>query len=186
MNKKNIKNNTKCPEGAKCPEGKKLSGGMKFFLGMVFIYFIIYLFSKYLIIDALIKTIATFLKILPILGIVFIIMIISNLYIKKGNIKKYLGNESGLRGWIFAILAGIFIAGAPYVLYPLLSNLKKQGMSDSLLAVFLYNRNVKIPFFPISVFYFGFTYTVIISLLIIIFSVFNGILVGKMTSEHKI
>ncbi len=179
MNKKNIKNNTKYPEG------KKISGGMKFFLFMIFIYFIVYLFSKYLIIDALANTVMTFIKILPTLGLVFIIMIISNLYIKKGKIQKHLGYESGLRGWIFAILAGIFIAGAPYILFPLLGDLKKQGMKDSLMAVFLYNRNVKIPFFPISILYFGLAYTIIISLLIVILSVFNGILVGKMTSRIK-
>jgi len=176
MNKNNIKH----------PEDKKLPGGIKFFIIMIFIYFIIYLFSKYLIIDALINTMVTFIKILPTLGLVFVIMVISNLYIKKGKIQKYLGSRSGIKGFIFAILAGIFIAGPPYVLYPLLSNLKKQGMTDSLMAVFLYNRNVKIPFLPISILYFGLTYTIIISLLIVIFSIFNGFLVGKITNQAKI
>lgn len=180
MNNQDIKNNMKRPEG------KKLPGGIKFFLVMVFIYFILFLFSKYFFVEALINTVLTFLKILPTLGLVFIIMVLSNLYIKKGKIQKHLGHESGIKGWLFAILAGIFIAGPPYVLYPLLSDLKKQGMSDSLMAVFLYNRNVKIPFLPISVLYFGFAYTVIISLLIVIFSIFNGLLVGKMSDQDKI
>ena len=124
-----------------------------------------------------------FLKILPILGVVFMVMIAVNLYFTPKRTQKYLGKESGATGWIYAIVAGIFISGPPYVLYPLLGEMKKRGMRNSLLAVLLYNRNVKIPFIPAMIYYFGLKFTVFISLYIIIFSVLNGKLIEALAGE---
>jgi uncharacterized membrane protein YraQ (UPF0718 family) len=98
---------------------------------------------------------------------------------------KYLGQEAGLKGWLLAIIGGILVSGPPYILFPLLKDLKKKGMSNALLAVFLYNRNVKIPFFPVMIYYFGLTYTVIISFYIIIFSIFNGLLINFFLKENR-
>ena len=56
-------------------------------------------------------------------------------------------------------------------------------MRNSLLAVLLYNRNVKIPFIPAMIYYFGLKFTVFISLYIIIFSVLNGKLIEALAGE---
>ncbi|MCD4693857.1 hypothetical protein K8R62_00675, partial [bacterium] len=78
---------------------------------------------------------------------------------------------------------GVLISGPPYVLFPLLGDLKKKGMSNSLIAVLLYNRNVKITFIPVMIYYFGLEFTVIISILIILFSVPNAWLVAHLSQE---
>ena len=171
MNNKKIKN-------------KKINNGMKFFLIMLLIYFFMFLISKYLVIDALYNTISTFFKIIPIFFIVFIFMFITNLYIQKNKENNFFNKkEKQKRQYVFAIIAGILIAGPPYVLYPMLGDFKNKGVSNSVMAVFFYNRNIKIPFIPIMIFYFGFIYTIIVSLLIIVFSIFNGIIVGKLTDN---
>ena len=163
---------------------EKLSGAVKFLLIVAVIYIVTFVANFELAQVAIMSTTIMLAKILPILVIVYFIMVGVNLAVGSGKIKKYLGESSGISGWINAIFAGILISGPPYILYPLLKELKEAGMKDSLIAVFLFNRNVKIPFIPIMIIYFGLTYTIIISLLIIVFSVFNGMLIGQATKNH--
>jgi uncharacterized membrane protein YraQ (UPF0718 family) len=165
---------------------QKQNGGIKFFLVVLFIYFIIALFNTHLIVKAVIDFLNMFIKIIPIICIVFIVMVGIDLYFTNERTKKYFGEKSGVKGWIYAIVSGSLISAPPYVLYPLLGQLKKQGMKNSLLAVFLYNRNVKIPFVPVMIYYFGLKFTVIISLYILIFSIVNGMLIGALVEKKKI
>lgn len=162
---------------------KRISGRIKFLIAVLLLYLIIALFNFSVAKDAFVNFLLMFIKILPILGIVFVIMIGVNLYFTKERIGKYLGEQSGLKGWLYATISGILVSGPPYVLYPLLSDLKKHGMKNSLLAVFLYNRNVKIPFLPVMVYYFGLNFTVILSLYIIIFSILNGKIIDLLVRE---
>ena len=164
---------------------KKLSGRMKFLLVMVIVYIFIFIFNHELAISSIGGTLAMLARIIPILAIVFLAMAGVNLFIESGKMEKYLGGNSGLKGWIYATIAGILISGPPYVLYPMLRELKIKGMKNDLLAVFLYNRNVKIPFIPAMAFYFGWTYTVVFSFYIIVFSFLNGALVGKILQKSK-
>ena len=162
---------------------KRISGRIKFLIAVLLLYLIIALFNFSVAKDAFVNFLLMFIKILPILGIVFVIMIGVNIYFTKERIGKYLGEQSGLKGWLYATISGILVSGPPYVLYPLLSDLKKHGMKNSLLAVFLYNRNVKIPFLPVMVYYFGLNFTVILSLYIIIFSILNGKIIDLLVRE---
>lgn len=162
---------------------KKIAIGTRFFAIMAVIYvsvaFLDYSFSVN-IVQGVLKM---FLSILPVLAFVFIIMFFINFYLKSEVIKKHLGKETGIKAWLYSMLAGILISGPPYLLYPLLADFKKAGMKDSLAAVFLYNRNVKIPFLPVMIYYFGLKYTIVVSFLIIVFSIFSGLLINVITEE---
>jgi uncharacterized membrane protein YraQ (UPF0718 family) len=136
------------------------------------------LFDFNLVKNGFYYTIDIFLKISPILLLLIFINFLINRYFNSKTIIKYLGQEAGLKGWLLSIIGGILISGPPYILFPLLKDLKKKGMSNALLAVFLYNRNVKIPFLPVMIDYFGLTYTVIVSFYIILFSILNGLLIN--------
>ncbi len=154
------------------------------FLGLVILlYLFLSLNHLDLVKDSLEKTIKMFYRIIPLLGIVLIFMTLTNLYISSGKVKKHLGKESGWKGWLYASLAGVMISGPAYLLFPLLKELKKSGAKNSLLAVFLYNRNVKIPFLPILIFYFGLKYSLILTILIFFFAFLNGIIVGWLVRE---
>jgi len=162
---------------------KKISFPFIFLLLICILYFILSFFNNDLIVNALINTGKMTLKIIPILIFVFIFSIFINLYLKNDTIKKHLGENSGIKGLLYAIIGGILISGPPYILYPMLNKLKKSGVKNSLIAVFLYNRNIKIPFIPVMIFYFGLTYTVIISIYILIFSILNGFLINLFIKE---
>jgi uncharacterized membrane protein YraQ (UPF0718 family) len=163
----------------------QLKNGTKFLITVISIYLILGLLDFDLVKNGLYYTINIFLKISPILLLLIFINFLINRYFDSKMIIKYLGQEAGLKGWLLAIIGGILVSGPPYILFPLLKDLKKKGMSNALLAVFLYNRNVKIPFFPVMIYYFGLTYTVIISFYIIIFSIFNGLLINFFLKENR-
>ncbi len=164
-------------------KSKKSNGGMKLFLIVLALYFIVGIFNLQLAKEAAFNFFYMLIKIIPILFIVFIVMIGVDIYFTKDRTKNFVGDESGIKGWIYAIISGILISGPPYILYPLLGNLKKRGMKNSLLAALLYNRNIKIPFIPVMIYYFGIKFTMVISVYIIIFSIFNGILVSVIVKK---
>ena len=122
-------------------------------------------------------------SVLPILGLVFGLLFLTNLFLEPKRITRYLGEGSGLKGWAFAILGGIISAGPIYMWYPLLSDLKEKGMKNSLIATFLYNRAIKIPLMPMMIFYFGWAFTILLALYMVIFSVIDGIVVEKLVGK---
>jgi uncharacterized membrane protein YraQ (UPF0718 family) len=117
----------------------------------------------------------------PILIAVFAIMFLTNLLMEMRGIVRLLGKGSGLRGWLLAITGGIFSSGPIYMWYPLLADLKERGMRECLIATFLYNRAIKIPLIPMMIYYFGWVFTVILSIYMVLFSIINGIVVERLT-----
>ncbi|MCK4635893.1 MAG: hypothetical protein KAT32_03440 [Candidatus Moranbacteria bacterium] len=160
---------------------KKLSGKIYFLITVTLIYLVAYLFNENLFFSSLQKTLEMFLKIIPILIVTLGIMILVNLLITPERIRKHLLDKSKFKRYFYFILFGIIVSGPPYIIFPILKDLKDKGVSNDLLAVFLYNRNVKIPFLIVMIYYFGIKFTIINSFLIIIFSIFNGLLVKKFT-----
>lgn len=124
-------------------------------------------------------------RIAPILLLVFAVMFLTNLFFESNQVVKFLGKGSGLRGWLVAIAGGIASSGPIYMWYPLLSDLKEKGMKDSLMAAFLYNRAIKIPLLPMMVYYFGWPFTLVLSIYMVLFSIVNGIGVQYLAREGQ-
>jgi len=125
-------------------------------------------------------------NIIPLMVLVFILMYLSNLLIKSGYVKKYLGHSSGVRGWIIALTGGIISTGPIYVWYPILRDLRKEGMSDSLLTALIYARSIKIPLLPLMIAYFGAAYTMILLAYTLVFSVLNALVLQLLIPKNKI
>ena len=121
---------------------------------------------------------------LPILGLVFLLLFIANLLLEPKRIKRYLGKESGIKGWVTVILGGILSMGPIYAWYTMLSELQKKGMRSALIAAFLYSRAVKPPLLPLMIYYFGLTYTLVLCMYLIGFAIISGILVEKLTKQR--
>ena len=119
------------------------------------------------------------LEIVPVLFFVVILIATVDYFLKPQKIKRYLGHESGVKGWLIAIAAGIITHGSIYAWYPLLRELRQQGMRDGLVAVFLYNRAIKIPFIPLMIYYFGLKFFIVLTLYMILASVLEGWLIEK-------
>ena len=121
-------------------------------------------------------------KIFPILILVFVLMSLTNYFITPNFVSKHLG-EKGIRKWIYVIIGGILSTGPIYMWYPLLADLHNKGLSYGLIACFLYNRAIKIPLLPLMVFYFSWSYVLVLAGVMIFASVVQGVLINKIMKE---
>lgn len=119
-------------------------------------------------------------NVLPVLVIVFFLLLAADLLFEPKWIQRHLGREAGIKGWFIAAIGGVLASGPIYAWYALLQELRKKGMRASLAAVFLYSRAVKLPLLPLMVHYFGVTYTVVLCLYLLGFSIVSGILMLKL------
>lgn len=164
---------------------ERVGANMLFLFFGVAVYAIVGIINLELVRNALPVLAKLVLRILPVLILVFGIMFLTNLFFEAKSIVRTLGEGSGLRGWIFAISGGIISSGPIYMWYPLLGDLKERGMKDCLIAAFLYNRAIKIPLIPMMVFYFGFPFTIALSVYMVLFSIVNGVVVGRLAGGGK-
>ena len=155
-------------------------GAESFLAAVVALYVFLAIYNFVLFQNVLYKFIELFLKVAPILALVFVVMSLLNLYLQPGTVKKMLGTGAGTKGWAVAVAGGVLSAGPIYMWYPLLEDLKEKGMRDSLVAAFLFARAIKIPILPIMIYYFGWTFTATLCASILIFSVIGGIVVEQL------
>lgn len=158
---------------------KRIGGGWIFLLIVCILYLALIPIDGVSVGEAFSGFLNLLTRILPVLGIVFGILFLMNLFVDNKLVLKYLGEGSKRRGWIISIIGGILSAGPIYLWYPLLQELKEKGMRDALIAAFLYNRAVKIPLLPVMVLYFGVKLVVVLTVLMVLFSIVDGIIVEK-------
>jgi uncharacterized membrane protein YraQ (UPF0718 family) len=164
---------------------KKAYGGWVFLAIVVGVYGLFGMFNLEATIRALNFFIHVMSQVLPVLALVFLLLIVANLVLKPEWIKRYLGKESGIKGWITAVIGGVLSMGPIYTWYTMLRELRQQGMRNALIATFLYSRAVKPPLLPLMIYYFGVTYTLILYLYLIAFSIITGIMVEKLIFEKS-
>lgn len=152
------------------------------FLGVtLFLYVILFLLKRAIVIHSLQYFSHIFLRLFYVIIIVFLFMFFINLFLKPKFLVKYLGEKSGLNGWLIAIISGIISMGSIYIWYPLLRELKEKGMKKGLIGVFLYNRAIKLPLLPLMVYYFGWMFTISLTFYMVILSVFMGIIIERIS-----
>jgi uncharacterized membrane protein YraQ (UPF0718 family) len=122
-------------------------------------------------------------QVFPVLGIVFILLLVSNIMLTPDRVRRYLGEEAGIKGWVAAVFGGIFSMGPVYAWYAVLSELRGKGMRTALTATFLYSRAIKLPLLPVMIYYFGLSYTLILCLYLVAFSIINGMLVERFVAK---
>lgn len=120
--------------------------------------------------------------ILPILLVVLFIMTVINSFIQPKHISRYLGKKSGIKGWSIALIGGVFIHGPSYIWYPMLSELRTNGVKESLIIAFFYARSIKVPWLPMMAGYFGLAFTLVLTFYILVAAVVQGKLAEKILS----
>jgi len=123
-------------------------------------------------------------KVLPVLIIVFLLLLAADLLFEPKWIKRNLGKEAGIKGWLIAALGGVLATGPIYAWYALLRELREKGMRASLAAVFLYSRAVKLPLLPLMIHYFGTAYTLVLCVYLLGFSIVSGVLMIKLEDRE--
>jgi uncharacterized membrane protein YraQ (UPF0718 family) len=159
---------------------QKLGAVWIFIIAVAVLYLVILFINPLTALAGLRTFLSLFKKILPSLGVVFFLLIVSNLIVENKKLLRFLGNKTRKAGWLIAVFTGIVSAGPIYLWYPLLSDLKEKGMREGLNATFLYNRAVKIPLLPMMVFYFGIKFVLVLTVYMVLFSVLNGYIVEKL------
>lgn len=148
--------------------------GKYFLLIVLSLYVIVFFVNSQSLELALQKSSTVLLKILPIFTLVILFTALLNFYIQPKQIAKNLGQDSGARGWLWALASGVICHGPMYAWYPLFEDLRSQGMKDELIVVFFASRAIKIPLLPVMIDYFGLTFTILLSLYIMLGALFQG------------
>lgn len=138
------------------------------------LYGILFLASSETAWLALRKSGLVLLKILPIIAVVILFTGLLNYFLQPRQIAGHLGRESGARGWLWALAAGVISHGPMYAWYPLLEDLRSHGMRDGLIVVFFFARAIKIPLLPMMIDYFGWGFTLLLSLYILLGALVQG------------
>jgi hypothetical protein len=148
------------------------------FLFAVIIAYIVLAFLHY---DIFLLSISYFLnliiKIVPVFLVIFLLMA----FFQYKNIQKALVKhltDKGFKKWFYAVIAGILSMGPIYMWYPLLADVKKEGVSEGIISTFLYNRAIKVPLLPLAIFYFNVEFVVVLTFVMVAFSLLQGALIN--------
>jgi len=149
-------------------------------LGIVLVlYGVLFFFNADKTLAALKESLGVLKMIIPILVVVLTLTALLNTFIDEKSISKHLGKESGVKGWLLALLGGILSHGPGYVWYPMLQNLRERGAKDGLIGAFIYARAVKIPWIPLMIAYFGWTFTVVYTFYVVLGAWVQGVLLER-------
>ncbi|MBE0575545.1 MAG: permease [Desulfuromonadales bacterium] len=148
--------------------------GTYFLLLVLAAYISLFFFNSNMSLHALQKSGHILLKVLPIFMVVIIFTALLNYVLQPKQIVKHLGEKSGARGWLVALFAGIISHGPMYAWYPLIKDLRSQGLRDGLIVVFFYARAIKLPLLPLMLDYFGTGFTLVLSVYILIGALLQG------------
>jgi uncharacterized membrane protein YraQ (UPF0718 family) len=146
-------------------------------LSVLGLYLVLWHVAPEKTIVALQSSIGVFSHVLLALGLVFLVMIGLNVFLKPPDLAKFQGKGTAIRRNLFSAVAGIISAGPIYAWYPILKDLREKGAEHSLIAVFLVNRAVKPFLFPVMISFFGWTYVLTLTFLTVVGSLCVGFVV---------
>lgn len=148
--------------------------GFIFLAFVVVVYFILFSLNRENVYRCLRVSGNILVNLIPVLLVVILFMGIANYIFKPKAVSRYLGKESGIKGWFIAAFAGILSHGPIYIWYPLLKEFRQKGMRTGLIGVFLYNRAIKIPLLPLLIYYFGTAFAILLLMWMFIASLAEG------------
>jgi len=158
---------------------KEMPGTWNFFIISILIVGIVSIIKPSILIPSLIFSWGILKKIVLVFIGVFVLMALTNYFIRPKKLVKYFGHSRSFKGWIAAVITGIISTGPIYMWYPLLAELQEKGVKNGFIATFLYNRAVKLPLLPVIVVYFGFKFVIVLTFVMIFISVLEGLIINK-------
>jgi uncharacterized membrane protein YraQ (UPF0718 family) len=161
---------------------KKRYASWFFLIAVFFIYIVVTFVDIQLFTSSVMFFFNLIIKIIPLFIIILGLMIITNYFITQKLIMKYF-NAPGIKKWLLVVIAGILSTGPIYMWYPLLADLREKGINYGFIATFLYSRAIKIWLLPVIVFYFSLQYVIVLTLVMIVFSCIQGVVVNRILSS---
>lgn len=165
---------------------KKRRGNPVFLLLVISLYALAFLLDGQLALDALERAVNLLYHLLPALLLVIVLIFLTNLLIGPDWVHKHVGKESGFKGWIVAVVGGMFSVGPVYPWYALLGEMRNKGMRTALIAAFLYTRGIKLPLLPLMIYYFGPAFTLTLAVYLLLFSIIGGVAMEKLINGNDL
>ncbi len=128
---------------------------------------------------ALASGMKTFASVLLLILAVFCLIGLLQVWIRRDQIVRLLGQNSGFRGFLIAILCGTFLMGPPYIIFPLLLQIKEQGARWAIVVTVLSCYAVKLQMLPVEAQFLGWGFTLLRSLIIVVIAIPVGMLIEK-------
>jgi uncharacterized membrane protein YraQ (UPF0718 family) len=129
--------------------------------------------------DGIKKGITMFLKLLPVLIIMLALVSIVLFLIPNETLVEYLGESSGIKGWIAAALFGSIALIPGFIAYPLCGILIDSGVAYSVIAVFITTLMMTgFITLPVEVKFFGWKVSVLRNLVSLAAALFIGLIMG--------
>jgi uncharacterized membrane protein YraQ (UPF0718 family) len=163
---------------------KEKYSGTIFLPLVVLLYIASALYNSDKTLHALNVSMHVFLKLLPIILSVIILLGLFNYFFNAKKFSQKLRKDSGIKAWLLTLAGGIISNGPVYVWYPLLTDLRSNGVRDGLIVAFIYSRSIKVPMLPVMIDYFGWKFTVILSVYILIAAVLQGVIMDFFKTEE--
>jgi len=124
-------------------------------------------------------------EMLKILPCAFILIALFEQWVKQEVVIRHLGGDSGIRGYLWALLLGSMIIGGLYVAFPLAYTLRKKGASLKVVFSFLGFAGVcRIPMTLFEVSFLGLKFTLIRLAIAITLMLLTGITLGSFLEKR--
>lgn len=119
------------------------------------------------------------LLILSVMGLVGLVQV----WISRDTVARLLGEESGLKALLIAAVCGTLLIGPPYIIFPLLMTIRRQGARWAVVTIVLAAYAVKLPMIPLEVGFLGWPFSLGRSFLTLLFAIPTGLLVEKLMAD---
>ena len=162
---------------------KKSKGRLIFLLVMTLFYLSTFLFSKARAETTFHVFTKLITEILPLLVVIYLFQLLLDYFVDNKKLKHFMEANKGIVEWVIAVVAGILSVGPGYMWYTILKDLRDKGVKDRFLVAFLYNRAIKIPWLPMLIFYFGWTYSLVLLVVMVVVSIPTAIITEKLVDE---
>lgn len=115
------------------------------------------------------------------IGIFLLVIVITalvNFFLKPHQFVKHFGDKNSRKGWFLSISSGVLSHGPMYAWYPMLQEMRERGVRDGFIVAFLYARSIKLPLLPLMIDYFGWIFTITLTVYILLGSYVQGKIAG--------
>ncbi|MFW5965381.1 MAG: hypothetical protein ACOCP3_01360 [Halodesulfurarchaeum sp.] len=151
-------------------------------LGTGLVYLVVFALDPGKALAGLYKSADILARIAPVLLVVTVLVGLSRYLLSPDSVARLVGEDSGAKGYLVAAVGGIASHGPVYAWYALLRDFQEAGMRNGLIAVFLYNRAIKLPLLPLLLVYFGLRYAVVLLAVMTLASILQGLVVDRLVA----
>ncbi len=134
---------------------------------------------------ALFSGVKTFGSVLMLILAVFCLIGLLQVWISREQIVRVLGQNSGFKGLGIAVLCGAFLMGPPYIIFPLLLQIREQGARWAVVVTVLSCYAVKLQMLPVEAQFLGWGFTLLRSLIIVVIAIPVGLLIERIMERSE-